>query len=207
MRISPGKLALLIVSGLASAALLQAPGFAQSNPTVRVRGTVERLEGQVLLVKAREGGDVRIQIAETPTISGVAKASLADIKPGMFVGTAALGQSGGALRAVEVLIFPEGVKSNEGHYAWDLLPESTMTNATVADTVQGVDGPTLTLSYAGGEKKVSVPPDAPVVTLTSASRADLKPGASVFVPAQRQPDGTLTSNRVIVGNNGIAPPM
>jgi hypothetical protein len=139
-------------------------------------------------------------------VGGIKAAKLTDIKPGSFVGTAAVNR-GDEMLAVEVLIFPEGVRSNEGHYPWDLLPESTMTNATVASTVDGVKGPVLTLNYSGGEKKVTVPPEAPVVTFAPAEKSDLVAGAPVFVPAQKAEDGSLSAARVIVGNNGIAPPM
>lgn len=196
-------------SGAALLILLATGGIvhAQGMPVSRIRGTIERLDGQSLVVKSREGRDVTIQLAEAYAVSGVAKASLADIKPGDFVGAASLPQPDGKLKALEVLIFPAGVKSNEGHGPWDLLPESTMTNATVADTVQGVNGRTPDLTYHGGKKSVEVPADAPIVTFAPADKADLKLGAAVFVPAQRGADGTLTASRVIVGNHGIAPPM
>ena len=205
MPISTRARTLTLALALAAAASL--PARAQTAPVTRVRGTIVSLDGATLVVKSREGGERPIQLSEGYAISGVAKASLADIKAGDFVGAASLPQPGGRLRAVEVLVFPAGVKSGEGHYAWDLLPESTMTNATVADTVQAVNGRTLDLTYAGGKQTVDVPADVPVVTFAPAEKADLKPGAAVFVPANRGADGTLTAARVVVGNRGIAPPM
>ncbi len=116
-------------------------------------------------------------------------------------------QRDGTLRALEVLIFPEAMRGvGEGHSAWDLLPDSTMTNATVSEAVQAVDGQTLTLTYKGEQKVVAVPPDVPIVTLTAAQKADVTAGVPVFVSTQRQPDGSLTAGRVTVGL-GTAPPM
>lgn len=193
---------------LAATVAFAGPAFAQMPaPTVRVRGTVEKLDGSTLVVKSREGQSVSIKLNEGWAVSGIRKASLADIKPGTFIGTAAMSRGDGPLQAVEVLVFPPGVKSGEGHYGWDLLPESTMTNATVASTVDSVSGPVLTLSYPGGEKKIAVAPEAPVVTFAPAAISDLVPGAAVFVPAQRAEDKSLSTMRVVVGNNGIAPPM
>lgn len=194
----------VLLSGLLGIA---APALAQTAPTVRVRGTVERVEPGALVVTSREGASVSVALKEGWALSGLKKATLDDIKPGTFVGTAAMQRGDGPLMALEVLVFPAGVKSGEGHYGWDLLPESTMTNATVASTVSGVSGPVLTLTYPGGEKSVAVTPETPIVTFAPAEKADLKPGAPVFVPAQKGEDGTLSTMRVVVGNNGFAPPM
>ena len=180
--------------------------WAQSPPT-RVRGKIERLDGPTLTVKSREGADVTIRLADNLSVSGVTKAALTDIKPGTYVGIAALPQAGGALRAVEVLVFPEAMRGTaEGHGPWDLLPESTMTNATVAESVDRVQGRALTLKYKDGERTITVPPEAPIVTLVPGDRSELKPGAAVYIPAARQPDGSLQASRVLVGRD-IAPPM
>ena len=188
-------------------AILFAASAAWAQSPTRVRGTVERLDGPTLVVKSREGADVTIRLADDVSVSGVVKASYADIKPGSYVGIAAMPQAGGSLRALEVLIFPENMRgTSEGHGPWDLLPESTMTNATVAESVDRVDGRALTLKYKDGEKTISVPPEAPVVTFAPGDRAEIKPGAQVFVPAARQPDGSLQARRVIVGRD-VAPPM
>src|SRR3954469_21787041 len=105
-------------------------------------------------------------------------------------------------------VFPESMRgTGEGHYPWDLQPESTMTNATVASDVQSVDGRTLTLSYKDGEQKIVVPSGTPIVTFAVAERSEIKTGAAVFVPTQRQPDGTLQATRVLVGKGGVVPPM
>jgi hypothetical protein len=182
---------------------------ARAAETVRVRGTVVGLEGSTLTVKTREGPDAKLMLKPGWKMAGLAKASLADVKPGDFVGIASLPTAAGGDGAVEVLVFPPAMKgTGEGSYAWDLKPKSTMTNATVTNAVKGVDGRTLDLSYSGGkEKKISIPDGVPIVTFGPATEADLKPGAAVFVPAQKGDDGVLAAGFVVVGNNGIAPPM
>lgn len=198
----------LVAAGLMAALVAAAgPASAQGTPSVRVRGTVESLTGSTLTVKSRDGTSVPIVLKDGWSVSGVKKASLADIKPGTFVGIAAMNGGSGPAHAMEVVVFPPGVKSGEGHYGWDLAPESTMTNATVASTVNAVKGDVLTLAYPGGEQKIEVTPDIPIVTFAPAEKSDLKAGATVFVPSQQAPDKTLSAMRVVVGNNGIAPPM
>ncbi|WP_147707830.1 DUF5666 domain-containing protein [Microvirga massiliensis] len=201
-----------LVKVAAVAAVLFACGptaaLAQAAQPVRVRGTVVSLNSSTLHVKSRAGNDASIRLAENWAVSGVVRAQLDDIKPGSFVGVAALPQAGDSLRAIEVLVFPENMRgTGEGHSPWDLLPQSSMTNATVASAVQGIDGRTLTLSYKGGEKTITVPPEAPIVTFGPAEKADVKAGAAVFVPVQRQADGTLQASRVLVGKDGVVPPM
>jgi hypothetical protein len=181
---------------------------AQAPATQRVRGTIERVDEGGIRVRSREGEDLSIALTPDARVSTLKRVELGSVAPGSYVGTAALPQADGSLRAIEVLIFPETMRgTGEGHRAWDLLPESTMTNATVADTVAAVDGRVLTLSYGGERKRVVVPPDAPVVTPVPATRADLKAGEAVFLSAQRQPDGSLRAAQVTVGKDGVAPPM
>jgi hypothetical protein len=182
---------------------------AQSAETVRVRGTVVGLEGSTLTVKTREGPDAKLMLKPGWKMAGVAKASVEDIKPGDFVGIASLPTAAGGDGALEVLVFPPALKgTGEGNYPWDLKPKSSMTNATVTNAVKGVDGRTLDLSYSGGkEKKIAIPDGVPIVTFGPATPADLKPGVAVFVPAQRGDDGALGAGFVVVGNNGIDPPM
>src|ERR1700692_4308811 len=155
---------LLTAVGLAS--ILAAPmAWSQDAPPVRVRGTIERIESPVFVVKSRDGAELKIVLAENAVAVGVVKATLADIKPGLFVGIAAMPQPDGTQRALEVLIFPEAMRgTGEGHYPWDLQPKSTMTNANVEETVAGVDGQLLTLKYKTGEKKIIVTPYTAVVT-------------------------------------------
>jgi hypothetical protein len=188
--------------------LAGASAMAASGDPVRVRGTVVSLDGSTLVVHSREGADVSIHLADGWGATGVVKASMADIKQGAFIGAASLPQSNSGLRAIEVVVFPEAMRgSGEGHYPWDLKPSSMMTNATIGNAVDSVDGRTVTLSYKGGDKKMTIPADAPIVTFAEAATSDVKPGATVFVPTMRQADGTMNANRVVVGKNGVAPPM
>jgi uncharacterized protein DUF5666 len=195
---------------LLAAALVVAAGAAsaQQAPPQRLRGSIEAIEAQNLKLKSREGPTIDIKLTYATAVVGVVKASLADVQKDKFVGIAAMPQPDGTQRALEVLVFPEAARgSNEGHYPWDLQPESTMTNANVAETVERVEGPVLTLKYKDGEKKIFVPKEAPIVTFDKADRSDLKAGAHVMVVAAKQPDGSFTANRVLVGKNGVVPPM
>lgn len=175
---------------------------------VRIRGKIASLDGSTLTVDSREGTPVTITLKPDWKVSSVAKASAADIKAGDYVGVASLPKADGGDGALEVLIFPAAMKgAGEGSYAWDLEPDSSMTNATVADVVTDVAGPTLTLSYEGGEKKISIPEGTPIVTFADATEADLIPGAVVFVPADKATDGSLSTGRIVVGTKGVVPPM
>ncbi|NTF33813.1 hypothetical protein [Rhizobium skierniewicense] len=175
---------------------------------VRIRGTVESLEGKTLSVKTREGNDAMITLKDDFKVSSVAKASIDDIKPGDFVGIASLPKADGGDGALEVLIFPASMKgTGEGSYAWDLKPNSSMTNATVADSVKSIDGHTVTLTYQRKQKKITIPQGTPIVTFAPAVVADIKAGAIVFVPSEKAADGSMTSGRVVVGTNGVVPPM
>ncbi|WP_426613315.1 hypothetical protein [Bradyrhizobium sp. McL0616] len=175
---------------------------------VRVRGVIETSDGSKMTVKTREGASTAIALATGVKVMAVAKASVEDIKPGDFVGIASLPKSKGGDGAVEVLIFPAAMKgTGEGSYPWDLKPQSTMTNATVSNAVKEVDGHEITVKVNGKDKTISVADGTVVVTLAPAIAADLKPGATVFVPTERGTDGTLTAGFVIVGANGIVPPM
>jgi hypothetical protein len=195
-----------ILSGALIAVTLGVSAFAAD--TVRVRGTVESLQGKTLSVKTREGTNAKITLKDDWKVSSVAKASIDDIKPGDFVGIASLPTADGGDGALEVLIFPAAMKgTGEGSYAWDLKPNSSMTNATVADAVKSVDGHTVTVTYNGQEKKISIPEGTPIVTFASAVEADIKAGATVFVPSEKAADGSMSSGRVVVGTNGVVPPM
>ncbi len=180
--------------------------YAQTTPT-RIRGTIQKLDGSTLVVDGRDGDSIQVQLAPNVTIGSVVPATLADAKPGTFIGTAAAGPKD-HLRALEVLIFPEAARgSGEGHYPWDLQPESTMTNATIESEVSGADGRELTVVAKGETLKVTVPPGVPIVTFEPGSAAMLVPGAHVFIGAQKAADGTLTAARVNVGKDGLIPPM
>ena len=193
-----------LIAATALLSLAALPAFAQT--VQRVRGTVKTLEGNTLVVDTREGDVARITLAPNYTVAAVVPATLADAKPGAFIGTAAVGPKD-KLRAVEVLIFPEAMKgSGEGHYPWDLMPESTMTNATIESEVTSTDGRELTVVAKGEKLKVLVPAGIPIVTFESGTPAMLVPGAQVFVGAQKQADGTLTAARVTAGKDGLTPP-
>jgi hypothetical protein len=160
-----------------------------------------------LVVHAKDGKDVTVSLKEKYAALAVVKSSMEDIKEGTFIGTATVAQPDGSLRAVEVVVFPESLRGfGEGHYPWDLGSSSMMTNATIANKVQGVDGETVTVNYKGGEKKITIPTNVPIVALVVADKSDITPGANVFVPTEKQADGTLLSGAVLFGK-GVVPPM
>ena len=186
--------------------------FAQQSPisnTARVRGTVERLDGETLHVRSREGADVTLHFPATAGVSGVAKMSLADVKVGSYIGVTSVPDSSGSQKAVEVHVFPEAMRgAGDGTRPWDLKPNSSMTNGAVDDrTVAGNDGHTLTVKYKGGERKVLVTPDTQVVTYVPAARSDIKEGTPIFAIATKKPDGTLDVGRLSIGRDGVSPPM
>jgi len=184
------------------------PAWSQEPPPVRVRGVIDRVDGPIYVVKARNGTEVKLTLADKPQIAGIVKASLSDIKQGSFVGVTAVPQPDGSQKALEVHIFPEAMRgTGEGHYPWDLQPQSTMTNANVDQIVTAVDGQTLTLKYKGGETKITVPATASIVSYGPADQSDLRPGARVFVIATKLPDGTLQGRAWRVGREGVTPPM
>jgi hypothetical protein len=192
-----------LITVFSAVALAQAP----ANPPVRIRGTVEKIDGQMLTIKTASG-PMTVKLADNYIVMGVARASIADIGSGKFIGTTTVGERDGALVALEVHIFPENMRgTGEGHYDWDLRPTSKMTNANVASMTSMGKDHVMMVQYKGGEKKVLVPENAVVVAFTPAEKSELKPGASVFVNSARQPDGSLAAPRVNVGLNGQVPPM
>jgi Domain of unknown function (DUF5666) len=200
--------------GIGLVAILAAPlvcaqvAWAQDPPPVRIRGTIERVDGATYVVKARDGAELKLTLADNAQIAGIIKASLSDIKQNSFVGVTAMPQPDGGLSAVEVHIFPEAMRgTGEGHYPWDLRPQSTMTNANVEQVVSAVDGRTLTLKYKDGEKKITVPVSAPIVTYVPGDKSDIKPGAKVFIVAVKQADGMLLGRAWRIGRDGVTPPM
>jgi len=181
---------------------------------MRVRGTVEQIDGAMMTVKSREGDTLKVKLADEVKVVALVKSSLADIKPNSFVGSTAMPQPDGTWKAVEVHIFPEEMRgTGEGDRPYDYKPQSTMTNGTVnslakttmTGTVANEEGTTLTLDYKGGSKKIDVTPQTVIVSYTPGTREELKPGASIYIPAAtRQADGTLLTARVNVGR-GVAP--
>ena len=183
--------------------------IAQQPPSLtRLRGTIEAVDGDMLAVKSRGGEDIKLRMTDDVRVVGITKISLADIKVGSFIGTTTVPGPEGSQSAVEVHVFPEEMRgTGEGSRPFDLRPNSTMTNATVAQTVAGIDGHILLIKYKDGEKKVLVFPDTPVVTYVPADKTDLKAGAKVIAAMKKLPDGSYETNRVSVGRDGLTPPM
>jgi hypothetical protein len=181
------------------------PAFAQD--TVRIRGTVERIEGPVFVVKNRDGSEVKLTVTDNPLFVVIVPAKMSDIKPGMYVGSAGMMQEDGTQKAIEVHIFPESMRgTGDGHYDWDLLPKSKMTNGNVEQAVTGVDGPLLSVKYKDGEKKLVVTPQTVVVTYEMGKREEVVPGTKIFIAAaKKQADGTVQTPRITYGRNGEGP--
>ena len=197
-------LASLLLAVASAAAFAQAP----ANPLVRIRGTVEKVDGTSMIVKANNGQSLAVKLADNYAVMGITKAGIADVASGKFIGTTTVGERKGGLVALEIHIFPENMRgTGEGHRDWDLRPESKMTNANVATVRAMGKERMLTVQYKGGEKQILVTDGTVVVSYAPADRSELKAGAPVFVIAQRQPDGSLTAPRVNVGLNGQVPPM
>jgi hypothetical protein len=189
------------------AALVSVAAMAQTTPT-RLRGTISAIDGKTVTIATREGNSVDVRLADSWAVALVAPLTMADIRPGSFVGIASLGTDADRT-ALEVLVFPDAMKgANEGHYPWDLQPESMMTNATVSTVASSGDGRTLKLDYkGGGTQTIKVKPGTPIVTFLPGDRSDAKVGAKVFVGAARAADGTYSAGRLNVGKDGLTPPM
>ena len=180
---------------------------ASAQDTVRVRGTVERIDGPIFVVKARDGSELKLTVTDNPLFVVIVPGKMSDIKPGMYVGSAGMMQEDGTQKAIEVHIFPESMRgTGDGHYDWDLLPKSKMTNGSVEQAVTGVDGPLLSVKYKDGEKKLVVTPQTVVVTYEMGKREEVQPGTRIFVAAaKKQADGTLLTPRITYGRNGEGP--
>lgn len=183
--------------------------LAQQAPTVRVRGVIVQSAASTLVVDTRAGERLTIALADNARVLALVPMALADIKPGSYVGSAAVPRGDGTWRALEVHVFPEAMRGvGEGHRPFDLEPQSTMTNATVAEVVVRLDGAVLTLRHKDGEQTILVQPGTPVVTYVPGDRSELKPGARIMIfAAQRQADGSLIAPSVTVGRDGLTPPM
>jgi hypothetical protein len=200
------RTALRVLTGAACVvAVMITAAWAQA-PTQRVAGTIEGVDGATLVIKTRESGEVRVNVTDNVTVFAVVKASLADLKPGAFIGVGAMPQADGSQKAIQLTIFPEAMRgTGEGHRPWT-RPGSTMTNATVDSTVAGVNGQELLVKYKDGEKKIIVPPEATIRAYLAGSRSELKPGAAIAIfGAVKKPDGTLEAARVNVGRDGVVP--
>jgi hypothetical protein len=199
----------LLSVALASVSLTSNASAQQAPAMVRIRGTIEAVDGPVLSIKTREGEDVKVRMTDNVAVFGVVKTSLAEIKEGSYIGVSGMPQPDGTQKALAVHIFPENQRgAAEGFRPWDLRANSTMTNATVAQTVKGTDGQNILVKYKDGEKKVVVPPDTPVVTFVAGDKSEIKPGVKIIIfGAAKKEDGMLEANRVNVGRDGITPPM
>jgi hypothetical protein len=196
--------------GVAVAALaFSAAAFAQdAAKPARIRGEIVAFSGDQLTVHRRSGDTVVIGVKPDLPVAALRSITLADVKPGSFIGTAAATGTDGRLMAREVVVFPEAMRgTGEGHYAWDLEGNSTMTNANVDSVVQGTSGRDLKLSYKGGTNSVTVPQNVPVVTIIAATHADIQAGKKVFVVATPSGDGKYQAQRMIIEKDGVAPPM
>ena len=200
--------------GASSLAVLLASraGFAQQSPPVRVRGTVEGVDGDTVTVKSRDGAELKLKLKDNATVRAVVPAKITDIKAGTSVGVTSAPQADGSLSAIEVHIFPAGQNINQAHFNWDLMPNTFMTNGPVQTSVAAIDGQTLTVQYKTGdkvdEKQIKVTPKTAIVGYEPATKADLKPGVKVFVAAApKLPDGSLDVANISYGKDGMTPPM
>jgi outer membrane lipoprotein SlyB len=204
--VSPAR---IFAASLVAASLLSSVAFAQQPQPIRIRGTIESVDGANLTVKTRDGDERKVHMADNVMVTGITKTTLSEVKPGSFIGVTGQPQPDGSQKAIAIHIFPESMRgTGEGFRPWDLRPNSTMTNATVDQKVEATDGQTLTVKYKDGEKKVTVGPDTPIVTFVPSTKAELKAGAKVIIMgADKKPDGSYETTRVNVGLDGLTPPM
>ena len=202
MRMAGIRHALVVAAALAAATVQ-----AQAPQTVRLRGVIEKVDGQTVFAKSDKGEELKLNLAEKMLVIEVVKASLADIKPDDFIGSGAIPQPDGSQKAVEVHIFAESMRgTGEGFRPWDGAPNSTMTNGTVATSVTSVNGPMITVKYKDGAKNIIVAPDVPVVRFVVGDMSAVKPGvAFAVVAALKQPDDSFNINRINVGKDGVVP--
>ncbi|MGA2893900.1 MAG: hypothetical protein ABSE22_13600 [Xanthobacteraceae bacterium] len=195
------------VAALAAVLGLATSAFAQAQQTVRLRGVIEKVDGNSLTAKTDKGDEITINLADKMLVVDVVKASMADIKDGAFIGSGAMPQPDGSQKAIEVHIFAESMRgTGEGFRQWDGAPNSTMTNGTVGTTVTGVDGPVITVKFKDGEKKIVVTPDVPIVRFEIGDISAVKPGAAfTVVAAVKKLDGSFDINRINVGRDGVVP--
>ena len=201
----PTYIAALFITFLAMPALAQAPA---EGARQRVVGTVEKLDGNNLMVKSNDGQPVTVVLDDNAAVFGVEKRTIADIKPGDYLASGGVKGTDGKIHAVEVRIFPETLRgTGEGQRPWDAKPEGVMTNATVGTVNQSPEGGVIHVKYKEGESEFTVGPEVPILAYVAGDRTLLKPGAAVFTVAQKKPDGTLTTGRVTAEKNGVKPPM
>ena len=200
---------LALTAGAISLTLLMVASAAWAQQPIRLRGTIEAVDGPMLTVKGRNGAMTKVKLADNVGIRAVVKMSMADIKAGSYVGVTGMPQPDGSQKALEVHVFPEPMRgTGEGHRPWDLQPSSTMTNANVETTVASVDGQVLMMKYKDGEKKIIVPPETPIVTYAPASKDELKPGITIFInnPTKKE-DGSYEAAAITISRGNVKPPM
>ncbi|MGM4966975.1 hypothetical protein AB7714_25985 [Tardiphaga sp. 1201_B9_N1_1] len=199
----------LLASSLLAGSLLISAASAQQPQPLRIRGAIEAVDGAVLTIKTREGDERKVKMTDNVTVTGIARTTMAEVKPGSYIGVTGMPQADGSQKAIAIHIFPEAMRgTGEGSRPWDLRPNSSMTNATVDQKVQASDGQTVTVKYKDGEKKVTVTPDTPIVTFVPGNKDELKPGAKIIIMgATKKDDGTFETARVNVGLDGLTPPM
>lgn len=199
----------LFAGSLLAGSLLISAALAQQPQPLRIRGAIEAVDGAVLTIKTREGDERKVKMTDNVTVTGIARTTMAEVKPGSYIGVTGMPQADGSQKAIAIHIFPEAMRgTGEGSRPWDLRPNSSMTNATVDQKVQASDGQTVTVKYKDGEKKVTVTPDTPIVTFVPGNKDELKPGAKIIIMgATKKDDGTFETARVNVGLDGLTPPM
>jgi hypothetical protein len=184
-------------------------GFAQQPQTLRIRGSIEGVDGPTLTVKSRDSQTYKVRLTENAAVRGIIPAALSDIKPNSYIGVTGMPQADGSQKAIAIHIFPEYMRGTaEGFRPWDRLPNSTMTNATVAQIVKGVEGEEITVAYKEGEKRILVTPQTVIVAYVRGERSELTPGAKVFIPAaSKKEEGLYEAAAISVGRDGLTPPM
>ncbi len=199
----------MLAGAAVAASLTFTAASAQQAQPSNIRGSIESVDGAVLNIKARNGGERKVRMSDNVMVTGITKAALSDIKSGDYVGVTGMPQADGTQKAIAIHIFPESMRGlAEGSRPWDLKANSSMTNATVDQKVEAKDGQTLTVKYKDGEKKVTVDATTPIVTFVPGTRDELKPGAQVIiVGAKKAADGSFDTARVNVGRDGLTPPM
>src|SRR5579863_5319505 len=193
-----------------AAALALAPALGEAAPLATARATVETIsaDGATLGVRTRAGEEQTIHLNPKTRFILVVPATLADVKPGSFIGVAALPGEGAELKAMEVHIFPEAMRgTGEGFRPFDLAPKSSMTNGNISARVDAAAGPKLTVTYKGGEQTIVVDPKTPIVGMEPGARSDLKPGAAIIARGPEKEDGAIDAAFVLVGKDGLVPPM
>jgi hypothetical protein len=195
-----------LVASIAAPALAQTPPPA--NPPVRVRGTIDKLDGNTLTVKSRDGSLVSITLADNVGIVYLVPKTMADIKSGDYLASTGIKGTDGKIHAIEVRIFPEALRgAGEGQYPWDLKPDTVMTNATAGTITKTGDGNVVSVTYKGTTSDYVIDPTTPIFTYAQGDKSLLVPGAAVFVIAQKKDDGSLTTARLTVEKDGVKPPM